>query len=94
MEYEYYIVKTENATGGASSAKIRVSPIEGQGLLTSTKVECSRSMRKEYPVGTLFKLRAKVTSKEGGTPFLYSRHDWHYEVISETEAKNYVVKHF
>jgi len=94
MNYDYYIVKTYEYTGGGSSANVRVSPLPGQGISYKIKVECSRSMRKEHPIGTLFKLKARLTNREGGTPFLYSRHDWEYEVVSEDEAKKYIKEHF
>ena len=90
MGYRFYIVKTHRNSGEESDAKIRVSPIAGQGLPTSMKVECSRSMRKEYPVGTLFRLKAKITDKEGGTPFLYSPPHWEYAVVSENEIRGYI----
>jgi len=67
MVYDYYIVKTHIAQGGGSNASIRVSPLPGQGVSPSMKVECSRSMRKSHPVGTLFKIQAKLTSRELGS---------------------------
>ena len=45
-------------------------------------VECSKVMRSEFPVGTRFLVYAKETSREGGVPFLYTYHDWPYEVVS------------
>jgi hypothetical protein len=44
-------------------------------------VECSRSTRSRYPVGTCFDIYAKETDKEGGSPFLYSHYDWPFEVL-------------
>ena len=51
---------------------IHIRPLPGQGLDTRMMVEWSKSLSYDHPVGTLFKIRAKITSKEGGTPFLYS----------------------
>ena len=46
------------------------------------KVECSKAMRYSHPVGTKFKITAKLTDRLGGTKFLYTNHNWKYEVIS------------
>ena len=94
MSYDTYIVQTHHAFGGGSNASIRVRPLPGQGLDPKMKVECSRAMRYEHPVGTKFKLTAKVTDKEGGAPFLYSRYDWPYEVVSDDEARKFIEKNF
>ena len=93
MSYHYYIIKTHRATGGGSSASVRASPISGQGLSTSLKVECSRSMRHNNKTGTLFKLRAKVIDREG-TKILYSHYNESYEIITESEAEDYIAKYF
>lgn len=59
----------------ASSSKKRFRPVEGQGLDTSMRVEYDKSIRDKYPVGTKFKIKARVTDREG-TEFLYSFHGW------------------
>ena len=85
--YKQYVVKTVAAVGGSSNAKIRVSVLPGQGLAEGTKVECSRSMRSQYPLGTYFLLEGKVTSRGGGNEFLYSHFNAPYKVISSEEAE-------
>ncbi|MBM6397880.1 hypothetical protein JQC79_19190 [Ochrobactrum anthropi] len=45
-------------------------------------VECSRSLR-QFPVGTIFKIRAKLTDKEGGGDFYYAHHTWQADVVSK-----------
>lgn len=37
-----------------SAGRIRVRPLEDQGLPTSLVIECSKSERSKYPVGTYF----------------------------------------
>jgi len=71
-----------NSTGGLHGP-IHIRPVAGQGLDISMHVECSKSLSYSYPVGTRFRLRAKITNKEGGRPFLYSYFGWPYEVISD-----------
>jgi hypothetical protein len=90
--YKKVIIQTFRASGGGSNKSVRARAIEGQGLDTTMKVACSSPMRKNNPVGSLFLLDAKVTNKEGGTPFLYAHYDSPYKIISEHEAKELLSK--
>lgn len=90
MPYKDYIVTTVKSKGGGSSANLRVVPVKGQGLDTNMKVRCSRKMRDLYDIGTLFRIKAKITDREGGTPFLDCTRDWAYEVVTEKEANSFI----
>ncbi|TPL88992.1 hypothetical protein FJ950_01145 [Mesorhizobium sp. B2-3-14] len=81
--YHQVVVETYAAKKPGKSSLIHVRPIEGQLFPTTMDVECSRSMRKNHPVGTRFRIYAKETDREGGRPFLYSHFDWPYEVIED-----------
>lgn len=61
--------------------RTRVRPVEGQAYPQSMVVECPRSIREAHPVGTLFRIKAKLTDREGGNPFLYSHYNWPFEVL-------------
>jgi hypothetical protein len=61
---------------------VHIRPIEGQGYPTSLFVECSKALVRDYPVGTRFRIKAKLTDREGGGEFLYSYFGWKYDVIS------------
>lgn len=50
------------------------------------KVECSARMRNGHPVGTRFRIKAKVTDREGGTDFLYTHYKWPYQVVSSGKS--------
>ena len=80
--YVEVIIETYSSIGEGSSASIRARPVAGQGYPTTMKVECSKGMRYSHPVGTKFKITAKITDKEGGTAFLYTNYNWKYDVIS------------
>ena len=80
-QYHQVVVETYYAITSGTSSRIRVRPINGQAFPTSMDVECSRSMRMQYPVGTKFRIHAKETDREGGKPFLYSHYDWPFEVV-------------
>jgi hypothetical protein len=59
-----------------------VRPIAGQEFSPDLKVECSRDINKNYPVGTRFKIKAKLTDRQGSKPFLYSSYKWPFEVVT------------
>lgn len=80
-DYQQIVVETYAAVKAGKSSRIHVRPVTGQPYPTTMDVECSRSMRKLYPVGTKFRIYAKETSREGGKPFLYSHFDWPFEVV-------------
>lgn len=62
---------------------IHIRPVAGQGLPTTLHVECSKDLSKKYPVGTKFKIKAKLTDRDGSGEYLYSRFSWHYEVLND-----------
>jgi hypothetical protein len=83
--YVSVVVETYCAAGTRS---IRVRPIPGEAFSSTMNVECSRSMRTQYRLGTRFRIRAKLTDKEGGKPFLYCRYDWKFEVLTSDARLN------
>lgn len=46
-------------------------------------VECSKALSEDYPIGTKFRIKAKITSKLGGAHFIYSHYSWPYEVLKD-----------
>lgn len=50
------IVETYVPAGEPSLAGLRVRPLPRQGVDPNLKVECSLSMRRQYPAGALFRL--------------------------------------
>jgi hypothetical protein len=83
------IVETYVPYGEPSSAGLRVRPLPGQGVDPKLKVECSRSMRQQYPAGSLFRLVVKLTEREG-TKFLYAYHAAPFEHVSREEAERFI----
>lgn len=64
--------------------EVHIRPIKGQGEYSpDMHVQCSENLKntRTYPLGTKFKIRAKINDKEGGKPFLYSNYTWPFEVI-------------
>jgi hypothetical protein len=60
---------------------VHIRPIPGQGLPTDIHVRCPKALSRNHPVGTRFRITAKLTDREGGKPFLHSHHNWPYEVL-------------
>ncbi|MET3384184.1 hypothetical protein [Variovorax paradoxus] len=69
-----------SATSGLHGA-VHIRPVKDQGLPESLHVECSKSLSRNYPVGTKFRIQAKLTDRESGGEYLYSYHGWAYEVL-------------
>jgi hypothetical protein len=83
-EYEEVVVEsyTPNTRSGLRGP-VHIRPAPGQTFPQDIHVECSKSLSQEYPVGTRFKIRAKLTSRQGGKPFLYSYFGWPVQVLKE-----------
>lgn len=84
--YRDVIIETYQSTSRGSRSLTRARPAGGQGLDTAMNVECSSKMRKAHPAGTRFLVQAKLTSRDGGTPFLYVHYNAPYRVLDDTEA--------
>jgi hypothetical protein len=61
---------------------IHIRPTDGQGIPTTLHVECSKKLAQEYPLGTKFRIRAKLTDRKGGGEFLYTSFRWDFEVLN------------
>ena len=81
--YEWIVVESYKPrhTSGLHGP-VHIRPIAGQGYSTALQVECSKSLVRNYPVGTRFRLRVKLTDREGGGEFLYSYWGWGFEVLN------------
>lgn len=80
VEVESYV---EQSTGGLHGP-VHIRPVKGEPYPKGIRVECPREMRDpaRFPTGTRFRIRAKLTDREGGGEFLYSHHSWRYEVLN------------
>lgn len=87
--YRYVIIETYSSSGECSRHSIRARPLPGQGLPTSLKVECSSSMRERHPIGTKFKVWAKVKDTSD-SPHLYTSWQWKYDVLTGSEAEAFI----
>lgn len=84
-EENYQLVEVESYSPSDTSGlhgKIHIRPCENQGYPEDMHVECSKELSRDYPVGTRFRIKAKLTDREGSGDFLYSYYRWKYEVLS------------
>jgi len=82
--YEEVIVESyipDNTSG--KHGKVHIRPVAGGKYSQLLQVQCSKSLSRDFPVGTKFLLQAKLTDREDGGEYLYSSYRWKYEVISE-----------
>lgn len=87
--YDYILVESFRTFDTAGRhGDIHIRPLSGQGEYRPDMfVECSKSLSYDYPVGTKFRINAKISRREGGTPFVYCYFNWDYEVIETTSEK-------
>lgn len=82
----YRFVEVESYRPSSTSGlhgKVHIRPCPGQGYPENMHVECSKALSRDYPVGTRFRIQAKLTDREGSGDFLYSYYRWRYEVLDE-----------
>lgn len=86
MKTDYQMLKVESyyESGSGLHGNVHIRPLPDQTPFdTWMRVECSKEMMNEqiHKVGTKFLIRAKITNRRGGTPFIYSSYAWPYTVI-------------
>ena len=76
----------------ARTGELRIRPMAGQAYATSMRVQCGRSLRDPalYPGGTRFLIRAKLTDRQGGAPYLYAHHGDPVKVLSPREVESFL----
>lgn len=61
--------------------EVHIRPVTDQNeFKRNLFVQCSKTLSDDYPVGTKFRIRAKLTNREG-TPFITSHYTWPYIVL-------------
>lgn len=88
--YKEVIVETFRAKGEWGSSKIRVRPVAGQGLDINLRVECSKKMREQCPIGSKIRIMLKLITNENGSSFLYAHHNANYKVLTDDEVNQYL----
>ena len=81
-DYKEIIVESfRPASKSGLHGEVHMRPAPGQFYPQSLKVECAKRLTRDYPVGTRFKIRVKLTDREGEGEYLYSYFGWPVEVV-------------
>ena len=89
--WAYREVAVESVIDPRSGA-LRIRLMPGQAYATSMRVQCARALRdpQQYPAGTRFLIRAKLTDRMGGAPYLYAHHGDAVKVLSGRELESFL----
>ena len=79
--YRTVMVESYRESGSGLHGDIHIRPLTSEGFPRGMRVECSKVLIRDFPVGTRFRIKAKLTDKEGGGEFLYSYFGWKFEVV-------------
>ena len=66
----FVIVETFLNPGEPSDAQYRVRPINGQFFPGTMRVQCSRTLRQTFPLGSQFRLPVELVENKTGGKFL------------------------
>ncbi len=80
--YFWIVVESFRKSGSGLHGDIHVRPIPGGKFSSKLYVECSKKLVENYPVGTKFRIKAKLTDRLGEGEFLYSYYGWPFEVVA------------
>lgn len=88
------IVETFLNPGEPSDAHYRARPIEGQAFPISMRVQCSRAMRKAFPLGSKFRFPVELVENKSGSQFLreIGKETW-VRVIDEQVLRKFKLEH-
>ena len=82
---DYMTIEVESykpARTGGLHGSVHIRPAAGQIYPSSLRVECAKRLTTDYPVGTRFRIRTKLTDRESGGEYLYSSWRWPVTVLT------------
>lgn len=81
-DYKEIIVESfRPASTSGLHGEVHMRPVPGQFYPQSLKVQCAKRLTRDYPVGTRFKIRVKLTDRDGEGEYLSSYFGWPVEVM-------------
>jgi hypothetical protein len=84
--YHYVIVESFwMANNSGHRGNVHVRPIPGQIFEPKYLLEGPKEMvdTSRYPIGTRFRVRAKLTDRKGKGEFLWMHHTWPFPVVHQ-----------
>ena len=64
---------------------VGLRPVHGQKFPASLHLEGNRSLARDYPVGTRFRVQAKLMKRANGAEYLFSSWQWDVKIIAKPE---------
>lgn len=84
MEYDIILVQSVLSNESGQRGPIHIKPLPNQEPYSESMfVQCSKVLSNEFPVGTKFKIKAKIIVPIGKRPFISSHYTWPFEVIKQ-----------
>ena len=84
MEYEKIIVQSILTNEKGKHGPIHIKPLPNRAPYLETMfVQCSKVLSNDYPVGTKFRIRAKIIHPVGKRSFVSSHYTWPFEVLND-----------
>lgn len=83
-EYDYIIVQSILTNERGKHGPVHIKPLPDQDPYLETMfVQCSKVLSNDFPVGTKFRIKAKIVYPEGKRPFASSHYIWPFEVVRD-----------
>lgn len=82
-DYKFILVESfypADMSGRHGPVHIRPLP-DQEPYSQSMFVECSKKLSEDYPVGTVFRIKAKIKTTDNETSHIYCHYSWKYEVV-------------
>jgi hypothetical protein len=75
-----------------ASGRIFLRVVAGQAYSQAMRIQASRKLTDPalYPAGTQFLIKAKLTDRQGGEPFLFAYHGDPVVVLTRAQAKSFL----
>ena len=81
-DYTPVVLQTYHQIKSGKNHSVHARPYPGQkNFPEDLDAECCKEMRNNYPIGTLFLVWGKVTDRLGGGKYVYTYHDWPFEIV-------------
>ncbi len=80
--YFSIVVESYRSAKAGPHGYLHIRPVKGQSFPTTLHVECSKKLVNNYPVGTKFRIKVKLTDRLGEGEFLYSYYGWPFEIVN------------
>lgn len=81
-DYQYIIVQSVYSNERGQHGPVHIKPLPNQNpYLEDMWVQCSKVLSTDFPVGTKFRIKAKIIHPERKKSFVSSHYTWPFEVI-------------